>query len=257
METHSAMEQVENAPKGEPKGLSNWSGLSLVVLGVGLFVLNSFKGSLENWWALFILLPAIGLFYGGREISRRADGRLPFLARFNFAIGTIVLVVAMMFLLNLSWSVWWPLMLMTPGLSMFIVSGKGSQNPMAVAWIGYVRTVATTIIGLGIVFLANGLGVIELDALGDFRWWSLFVAVPAMGALWQAVRLIGRLGIVSPSAVSLLLIGLVSGATAVMELFGLSWEMWHGSWVWLADGTAVIFVGLGVFFLANGLRRQN
>ncbi len=257
METHSTVAQVEDAPKGGPKGLANWSGLSLVALGVGLLVLNGFKGSLENWWALFILLPAFALFYGGRAINRRTNGRLPFLARFNFAIGTLVLVVAGMFLINLDWSVWWPLMLMTPGFSMLIASGKNGQNPTAAAWIGYVRWLAATMIGLGFVFLANELGVINLDVLGQFRWWSLFVALPAIGALWQSVQLIGRLGSISASAVTLFLIGLVSGATAVMELFGLSWDMWHGSWATVNGITAVIFIGIGVLLVGNGLRRQS
>ena len=257
MGTHSTVEQVEGRLKGGPKGLANWSGLSLVALGVGVLVLNGFKGSLENWWALFILLPAFALFYGGRAINRRADGRLSFLARFNFAIGTLVLVVAVMFLINLDWSVWWPLMLMTPGFSMLIASGKNGQNPTVAAWIGYVRWLATTIIGLGFVFLANELGVINLESLGQFRWWSLFVALPAMGALWQAVRLSGRLGRISASAVTLLLLGLVNGATAVMELFGLSWEMWHGSWATVNGITAVLLIGIGVVLLGNGLRRQS
>jgi hypothetical protein len=42
-----------------------------------------------------------------------------------------------------------------------------------------------------------------------------------------------------------------------MELLGLSWEMWPGSWTSLYEITAVFFIGMGVLLLANGLRRQN
>jgi hypothetical protein len=253
MQTHSTVERTE----GKSKKNSNWSGSFLVGLGVILFVLNGLRISMENWWALFILLPAFALFYGGHVIRRKGNGRLPFLARFNFALGLIIAVVAVMFLINLDWSLWWPLMLVTPGLSMLIAGGQGSENPTAAAWIGYLRWVATTIIGLGVVFLVHMLGWINLDAFGQFHWWGIFVAMPAIGALLQAVRLVGRLGTISLSAITLLFLALVSGGAAVMELLGLSWEMLNGSWSSLYGISAVLFIGAGVLLLGNGLRSQS
>jgi hypothetical protein len=243
--------------EGKSKKISYWSGSFLVALGVILFVLNGLMVLIENWWALFILLPAFVLFYWGYAVGQNTNGRLPFLARFNFATGLIILVVALMFLINLDWSVWWPLMLMTPGLALIIAGGKGSDNPTAAAWIGYLRWVAATIIGLGFVFFAHTLGIIDLEAFGQFRWWGIFIAIPAIGALWQAVRLIGRSGTINPSGITLLFMALVTGATAVMELLGLSWEMWNDSWSSLYGITAVIFIGTGVLLLGNGLRRQS
>jgi hypothetical protein len=67
MQTHSTVERTE----GKSKKNSNWSGSFLVGLGVILFVLNGLRISMENWWALFILLPAFALFYGGHVIRRK------------------------------------------------------------------------------------------------------------------------------------------------------------------------------------------
>jgi len=253
MQTDSVIERTEN----KTRGTSKWGGLVLVALGALLFTLNVVEVSLENWWALFILMPALALFGWGRKIGRGVNGRLPFLARLNFAIGLIILVVAVMFLINLDWSVWWPLMLISPGLALLIAIGRGSENPAAAAWSGYLRWVAVTLIGLGVVFLAQAWGVIDLDTLGQFRWWGVFIAIPTLGALLQAVRLSGRLGHISVNAIILLFIAFVTGGAAVMELLGLSWEMWPVSWTSLYEITAVFFIGMGVLLLANGLRRQN
>jgi hypothetical protein len=255
MQTHSTVEG--EGTEGKSKKISYWSGSFLVALGVILFVLNGLMVSVENWWAWFILAPAFVLFYWGRVVGQQANGRLPFLARFNFATGLIILVVAVMFLINLDWSVWWPMMLITPGLALIIAGGKGSDNPTAAAWIGYLRWVAGAVIGLGVVFLAHTLEMIDLESFGQFHWWGIFIALPAIGALWQAVRLIGRSGTISSSGIILLFIALVSGGTAVMELLGLSWEIWIDSWSSLYGITAVIFIGAGILLLGNGLRRQS
>jgi len=253
MQTDSVIERTEK----KTRGTSKWGGLVLVALGALLFTLNVVEVSLENWWALFILMPALALIGWGRRIGRGVNGRLPFLARLTYATGLIILVVAVMFLVNFDWSVWWPMMLITPGLAMLMAIGKGSSDPSAAAWIGYLRSVAMSTIGLGAVFLTNALGVIDLDMLGQLRWWGIFIAIPALGAVLQAVRLSGRLGHISFSAIALLVIAFFSGGTAVMELLGLSWDTSHGFWTVAYQGTAVFFIGLGGLLLVNGLRRQN
>jgi hypothetical protein len=253
MQTHTTIEGIE----GEQVGFSRWGGVSLMVLGGILFVMNVLSVSLENWWALFILLPALILFNLGWRVRRAENGRFPFLARFNFAVGLIIFVVAVMFLINLNWLLWWPLMLIVPGFALIIASGKGSENPTAAAWIGYLRSTAITIIGLGMTFLAHTLGAINLDTVELFQWWGVFIAVPALGALWQAVRLYGRLGHLSPSVVTLLIIALWSSVTAVMELLGFSWEIWHGSWSVTYQITAVSLIISGIVLVRNGLHSQS
>lgn len=246
MQNQSTVERVES----KQAGISRWGGLLLVLLGGAFFVSSVLGFRLENWWALFILMPALAMFGFGLGIPRQDNGRFSFSSRLFFACGLMVFVVAGMFLVNLEWSVWWPLMIMTPGASLYVVAGKNNSNLTANAWKGLCRWLSLSMIGLGGVFLAHTFGLVNLESFGQFQWWGVFIAFPAMGALLQSVRLYGRLGYVSVSVVALLLSALFLGATAVIELLGIPWTSIYGI-------TAVIFIGSGIILLLNGLRSTN
>jgi hypothetical protein len=246
MQNNSTFETVES----KQTGISRWGGLFLVLIGGALFVSRVLGIELENWWALFILMPALVMFGVGWMIPRRENGRFSFFSRLFFAAGLVVLVVAGMFLVNLDWSVWWPLMIVAPGAGLIIAGGRQSENPTAAAWIGYFRWISLSLMGLGGVFLAHTLGMIHLQTFGEFHWWGVFVAFTAMGALLQAVRLYGRLGYPDLHVIILLLIAFFSGVTAVIELLGIPWTSFFGI-------TAVFFMGSGLILVWHGLRSAN
>lgn len=243
MQNQSTIEQVD----GKKLGVTQWGGLSLVLLGGLLFLLSVLNVSLENWWALFILMPALAMFGGGWVLPRNENGRFSIASRFFFALSLVILVVAGMFLLNMDWSIWWPLMIITPGLSLLLVVGRNSDNPIASAWIGFFRWVSATMLGLGGVFLAYTFGFTDLDGFGQLQWWGVFIAFPAIGALLNGVRLSGRVGLLNGNVLSLLFIALIMGITAVVELLDISWTHYFGI-------TAVFFIGSGVILVWNGLR---
>jgi len=235
---------------GKQVGISRWSGFSLVLLGGGLLAVNLLTVQLENWWALFILMPALALFGFGSLMPRNANGRFSLISRFLFASGLIVFVVAMMFLLNMDWGIYWPLMITSPGVGLIIVGGKSDTTPTTAAWIGYLRWVAASLIGLGITFLSHTLGIINLDSFGELHWWAVFAAIPAIGALLQAIWLYGRLSHISLSVVGLISIAFFSGGSAVFEWLAIPWSSFYGI-------TAVFFIGSGLMLLLNGLRRTS
>jgi len=243
MQNQSTVEQVD----GKKMGVTQWGGLSLVLLGGAFFASSVLGIRLENWWALFILLPALAMFGGGLAFPRKENGRFSFPSRLFFGIGLVPLVVAGMFLLNLDWSVWWPLMIVTPGFSLLIATSRNSDNPIANAWIGFFRWVSVTMLGLGGVFLAYTLGFTDLDGFGQIQWWGVFIAFPAIGALLNGVRLSGQVGLMNCNSLTLLSLALVLGITAVVELLGISWTHYFGI-------TAVFFIGCGIILLLNGLR---
>lgn len=246
MNTHSTMERIDSKPTGSYR----WGGFSLFLLGILLLVLSAMKYRVENWWAIFIVLPGLALWGLGRMLSRRRNGRSPLAARLATGAALVVLVVAGMFLLDLNWTVWWPLMIVSPGAALLLAAGKPGQNPTAVAWTRTARWLATSMIGLGGVFLAHLWGLIDLYQLGDFHWWGLFVALPAFGALVNGLRLFLRLGYPSFSVLGLGLLGFLSGITAVIEFIGLPWSSVYGV-------TAVFLIASGVILLLNGLRAAN
>lgn len=91
-------------------------GVALIGLGV-IFLLHSLDVfHLNNWWALFILLPAL-VSFNNAWYSYRQHGRLTNKARGSIMGGLILSLVAGIFLFGWSWSVMWPVFLILGGLS--------------------------------------------------------------------------------------------------------------------------------------------
>ena len=98
----------------------SWMG-GAILIGLGiLFLLNNLNVFyVENWWALFILLPAVGAFTTAWRIYRQ-DRLLSSPARANLIGGTILTLVAAMFLFNLDWMIFGPLLLILAGVGFAI-----------------------------------------------------------------------------------------------------------------------------------------
>jgi hypothetical protein len=94
-------------------------GLVLVVIGI-LFLLQNLNivgplPLLRNWWALFILIPAVGAFYRvGQDIQ--SNGRLTGLGRGSLVSGLVLGFLSAIFLFDLNWSVIWPIFLIIAGI---------------------------------------------------------------------------------------------------------------------------------------------
>jgi drug/metabolite transporter (DMT)-like permease len=103
----------------------NSGGLTagLIVTAIGaLFLLDNFGISFRfmeyhNWWALFILIGAAGpLSYAVQRY--RTQGRLDGAILHSLVSTAAVVTVALMFLFDLSWNLWWPLFIIFGGLWM-------------------------------------------------------------------------------------------------------------------------------------------
>jgi hypothetical protein len=99
---------------------SRWvPGLVLIGLGA-IFLLNNLTGfELHNWWALFILIPAFGTFarawdlhQHGASFDRQMRGVL-------FG-GVILTSLAAVFLFDLSWTIFGPVLLILLGGGMLV-----------------------------------------------------------------------------------------------------------------------------------------
>jgi hypothetical protein len=76
--------------------------LLLILLGVFFLLQRVSDFSLQNWWALFILIPTFSAFSTAFSLWQRS-GRFSFGVWSTFYGGLFPLLVALMFLLNLSW----------------------------------------------------------------------------------------------------------------------------------------------------------
>jgi hypothetical protein len=223
------------------RGLSGVAlgGVSLVLLGVVFTAVNLLGiGRLENWWSGFILLPGI-LFLGLGRTMWSGNGRVAFLPRFNTGLGLILVTVALMFLFGLNWEVWWPMMIVMPGVAAWMLggvrSGVGGTAPSACPtklgrsgqavlrlgrWLGF------TMILLGLTFLADQLSLINLQAaFGDFHWWGFFILIPGIGAFVEGLRVMRQS---TWASMSLLIAGVWIVSSGLMEIFAPNWQSWEG-----------------------------
>jgi hypothetical protein len=101
-------------------GRNGWiGGVVLVVLGL-IFLLQNFDFfDLDNWWALFILIPAVGAFATAWSTYQRS-GRWSGAARGEAITGVVLTLVSLAFLFNLDFGSIWPLFLILGGLSLLI-----------------------------------------------------------------------------------------------------------------------------------------
>lgn len=170
----------------------------------------------------------------------------------GIGLGLIVLTVAGLFLLNMDWGRWWPLMIISPGLALtlnrFVVHERG---PVLTAMFNLCGWFGVMIILVGLIFLVDQLHLLSVDTfLSDTRWWGLLPLIPAVGALWNARWLSCRPVNQGRGGVWLLL--LVSGVclvTAVFELLGLSWTN-------LDNVLALMFLAAGSLLLLDGWRQD-
>ena len=104
----------------DPSRGGGWvAGIILIVLG-GMFLLRNtgiFNISLRNWWALFILIPAISAFDTALRTYRSAGNRLTAPVRGSLLVGTILTFVTLMFLFNLSWTFFGPILIILVGIA--------------------------------------------------------------------------------------------------------------------------------------------
>lgn len=177
-----------NIPRRRSSGRL-WGGLGLLLAGAGL-LLSAGQLQADNWWAVFILLPALAGLGGAALALHASAGRFNWWARLNLSSGLVVLAVALIFLFHVDWSIGWTLMLIVSGLALFI-SGSAPGLPLGslrrsagalLMWCG-LSTMA-----LGVTFWLDRLGVISLTELfGATRWWSAFILLPGLGALLSAL----------------------------------------------------------------------
>ncbi len=97
-----------------------WIGGAILILIGFIFLVQNLTGfSLSNWWALFILIPAINAF-GHAYNNYKNDGRLSGPVRRSLFGGLILTFVALVFLFNLNFGTLWPVLLILGGVVLLV-----------------------------------------------------------------------------------------------------------------------------------------
>ncbi len=95
-------------------------GAVLLVVGVVLLAQNFGINTLNNWWALFILIPAVGALGNAWRAYQAADGRLTAGARGSLIGGLVLLMVTAVFLFNLNWGLLGPVVIILAGVGLLL-----------------------------------------------------------------------------------------------------------------------------------------
>jgi hypothetical protein len=210
-----------------PHGITG--GLILIALGV-IFLLQQWGHfDLQNWWAIFILIPALSSFASTYAIYQHT-GTVNRAVIGNFFGAVMILTVAFIFLFNLSWGVFWPFFIILPGLSMFLTGLPfGSAKTPALQQLEAFGRPWLMGTGLGVVLLGTGFLVANLDLFNPAtvwpQWWGLMILCAALGGLWATAQLYneeGRFGIV---ATANLTAAVVVAAVGVVALLGVDWNL--------------------------------
>ena len=123
LDRHAARHQrreERRAARGAGNGGAWVGGVVLIVLGIVFLLQNTGAFSLENWWALFILIPALGAFGRARSNYQDAGGRLTAAVRSALMGGVVLTVVAAAFLFNLNWGLLGPVLILLAGIGLLI-----------------------------------------------------------------------------------------------------------------------------------------
>jgi hypothetical protein len=95
-------------------------GVALIAFGVIIMLQNMGIVQLHNWWALFILLPALGSFATAYGAYRTNGGHLNAMARGSFMGGLLITSIAVIFLFDLNFSLFLPVVLIAAGLGVLV-----------------------------------------------------------------------------------------------------------------------------------------
>jgi hypothetical protein len=109
------IEAEEYRPKHHKKDAPGWiAGGVFMMMGILLLVSSITGAPFDNWWALFILIPALGSLYVAMR-TYTETGAMMEAVRKPLTGGLILLLVSVMFLFNLDWGRYWPFILIIAG----------------------------------------------------------------------------------------------------------------------------------------------
>ena len=93
---------------GRPNG---WiAGAVLILLGVIFMLRNMGISTFDNWWALFILIPAFGAYIAAWDIYQD-HGRLTRSGISSLSVAILLTALAFIFLFDLALGQYWPVLL--------------------------------------------------------------------------------------------------------------------------------------------------
>ncbi len=123
MSSEKSPESSPESEHGAPARPHGWVvGGVLIVLGV-FFIIQHVAGfTLNNWWALFILIPAIGSLVTSFQMYLKNGRRFTAASRGPLIGGLLLVALSAVFLFGIPWAWAWPLFVILAGLGILLSS---------------------------------------------------------------------------------------------------------------------------------------
>ena len=120
--TNTGGNVADNTPR-KPFSDDIWIGIVFICLGI-FFILWNFDvlEYFDNWWAFFILIPALGSLVTAWSTYKRNDNVFTPKVRDEIFWGLMLSLVAAVFLFDLDWGKIWPGFLIIIGLEILLES---------------------------------------------------------------------------------------------------------------------------------------
>jgi cation transport ATPase len=112
--------EERRAARGERSGSAWIIGVILIAVGLIWMFPRLQIFSFTNWWALFILIPAVAAFGNAWRAYKNAGNHLDAQARGSLFGGLLLTCVAAAFLLNLNWTIVGPVLIILLGVGLLI-----------------------------------------------------------------------------------------------------------------------------------------
>jgi hypothetical protein len=118
-ERHWSRREARRARREARAGWGGWiGGAVLIFLGLIFLAQNAGLFFFNNWWALFVLIPAFGSFANALRAYQESGQRLTRQVRGSLVAGTAFLFLTAMLLFSLNWSLLWPVFLILVGVGL-------------------------------------------------------------------------------------------------------------------------------------------
>jgi hypothetical protein len=219
--------------------IKKWTGMGLLILG-GFLLIPILVTHWANGWACFITLPAVLLFCLGCALAERS-GRFHTGSRFIIAVSLVIAAVALIFLLELSWNIFWPVMIIVPTAGLLAISVPFKHHWVASLYQEWLFYFSIAGLLLGIEFLLGNLRILPIYAT-SLSWWGLNICVVFAGGLIITLRLfLAKRPLLA--VLSNLMLTLCMGFTGVISTYSLNWNLL----------TPLFLLSLGFLLLASSL----
>ncbi|HUV14957.1 MAG TPA: hypothetical protein VMW28_00150 [Pelolinea sp.] len=102
---------------------SPWvGGAALILIGLVFLLQNTTGFYLNNWWAFFIMIPAVSAFGNALRGYQNADRKFTSSVRSSLIGGLVMTMIAAIFLFNLDWLILGPAILILAGIGLLLSS---------------------------------------------------------------------------------------------------------------------------------------